>query len=276
MKGYEDLTGRKFDMLTVLGPTGGRKHGYIEYRCRCDCGNEALMGSNQLRKDCRHSCGCIYRTSAIRPGARFNHLTAVEPDPVDGTKWVFECDCGYRKSILRSTVVAGKTISCGRSGCPYHKAWQSERAKTHGLSYTKFYEVYRGILKRCYDPNAINYADYGGRGITVCEEWKHDAKAFYDWAMANGWAEGLTIDRIDVNGPYSPDNCRWVTPKAQASNKRSNRMITYEGRTMTLSEWAEYKGMNKQTLFARLDYGWSIEDALSTPVHPHRKVSTYD
>lgn len=268
---YADLTGKKFDMLTVLEPTGDRKSGYIIYRCRCDCGNEILVGANLLRENGRHTCGCQYKSSAVRPGAKFNHLTAIEPTQEDVNKWVFECDCGRRKNILKLAVVSGLTITCGQNGCPFHSEWLSSRNRTHGLSYTKFYEVYRGIIKRCYDPNAINYADYGGRGISVCDEWKDDAGAFYDWAMANGWTEGLTIDRIDVNGPYSPENCRWITSKDQCYNKRNNRLITCNGVTMTLTQWAEVKGMNKQTLAARLEKGWDVESAINTPVHRHGK-----
>ena len=86
----------------------------------------------------------------------------------------------------------------------------------------------------------LDYKDYGGRGITVCDEWKHDFKNFYNWAMDNGYKEGLTIDRIDVNGNYTPDNCRWATLKQQGNNKRNTVYLTYEGKTRSLSEWAMY------------------------------------
>lgn len=262
-----DLSGQRFDMVTVLCPVG-RKHGYIEYLCKCDCGNEVKLGSNQLRKECRHSCGCHRLKNVPVEGHKYNHLTAIKP--VGGGKFLFRCDCGIEKEISGYHVVKGLTISCG--SCEFHIKEMSEKSRTHGLSDTRFYEQYRGMLKRCYDCNAINYKDYGGRGITVCDEWRNDPAAFRDWAIENGWEEGLTLDRVNNDGPYCPTNCRWVTTKEQAKNKRSNLLLSFRGQTKIAADWADELGIPRKTLYERLRKGWTVEEALSRPVRKRSRV----
>lgn len=111
------------------------------------------------------------------------------------------------------------------------------------------YDVWLSMIHRCEDPKRGNYSSYGGRGITVCEEW-HDANAFIDWAEVSGYAEGLQIDRIDNDGPYSPDNCRWVTAKQNARNRRSSKRITLLGMTRTIAEWCEVVPISRFTLYS--------------------------
>ena len=128
------------------------------------------------------------------------------------------------------------------------------------------------IKRRCYDPTDRNFKDYGGRGITVCVEWKNDFKSFYDWAMANGYLDNLTIDRIDVNGNYCPDNCRWATIYEQANNKRNNHLLTYNGCTTTMAEWSRKAKIPYRTLINRINVlGWPVDKALTTPVRPLKK-----
>lgn len=117
--------------------------------------------------------------------------------------------------------------------------------------------------------HSIPFKDYGGRGIMVCEEWLHDFQAFYDWAMASGYEEGLTLDRIDNNKGYSPDNCRWVTIKEQSNNRRSNTHLVFRGERKTVSQWADDTGISKETLYKRLSFGWDVEKALTTPTRKH-------
>jgi hypothetical protein len=134
----------------------------------------------------------------------------------------------------------------------------------HGMAHTKIYRVYCRMKQRCYDQNVKEYKHYGGRGIKVCAEWLDDFMEFYKWATENGYKEGLTIDRKDVNGNYEPNNCMWVDRKAQNNNTRANRYITYNGETHTMAQWAEIKGLKLQTLANRLNiYGWDIERALN-------------
>lgn len=131
------------------------------------------------------------------------------------------------------------------------------------------------MVERCEKPTNDAYQRYGGRGITICEEWRNDFQAFCEWSWDNGYdpkAERgeCTIDRIDNNKGYSPDNCRWVSIREQARNRSDNRVLTYRGKTMVLTDWAKLKDMPKSTLRKRLDSGWSVEDALTKPIQRHK------
>lgn len=132
---------------------------------------------------------------------------------------------------------------------------------------TRIYSIYKGMKDRCRYKTNDNYERYGGRGIRVCEEWLADYMNFYNWAINNGYKEGLTLDRIDPNKNYEPDNCRWATYKEQANNTRRNNFITYNGETHTLTEWAEKLGIKRSTLNTRIHrQHWNIEKALTTPL----------
>lgn len=123
------------------------------------------------------------------------------------------------------------------------------------------------MKERCNNPNNPAYKNYGGRGIRICDEWLKDYKVFKKWAIENGYTDDLTIDRIDNNGNYEPNNCRWVSNKVQANNRRSNVLITYKGKTQNIKQWALELGINYKTLHRRLTvYKWSIEKALTQKV----------
>lgn len=143
----------------------------------------------------------------------------------------------------------------------------SAKRPRHGKSSTALCRVWYEIRKRCTNKNYKHFNHYGGRGITMCNEWWDSFQAFYDWSVSNGYKEGLTLDRIDVNGNYCPDNCRWVNRKVQANNTRSNHYITFNGETHTMSEWAEITGISYSTLRSRINlYKWDINKALTIPV----------
>lgn len=125
--------------------------------------------------------------------------------------------------------------------------------------------ILKGMKQRCYNPNCEKYPRYGGRGITVCDEWRNNPQAFYDWSMENGYADDLTIDRINNDGNYEPSNCRWATAKQQ-NNNRTHKTYTYNGETKTLSQWADKLGVCDQTLYSRLKNGWSIEKTFAEPI----------
>lgn len=128
---------------------------------------------------------------------------------------------------------------------------------------TRIYHIWNGMMGRCTRKSNPNYANYGAKGIQVCEAWK-DFDVFREWAMANGYADNLTIDRIDNNGNYEPGNCKWSTMKDQQNNKKNNHVVTYAGETKTISQWAEDLGIKTHTLFTRFKRGWSVEKALTT------------
>lgn len=121
------------------------------------------------------------------------------------------------------------------------------------------------MTRRCSDINTRYYKDYGGRGIIVCAEWVNDPSAFVAWGTLNGYAKGLELDRRENNGNYEPSNCRFITPKANARNKRTNRLLTYKGETKPLSEWIEALGLNKELIKSRLKWGWNFAKAVETP-----------
>ena len=129
------------------------------------------------------------------------------------------------------------------------------------------------MKKRCYSENEIGYENYGGRGITVCDEWKNNFEAFYNWAIENGYKDGLTLDRKDNDGQYCPENCKWSTVKEQANNRRSNHLLTLNGETHNLMEWSEITGIPYHTLKKRINGSkWSTEKALTTPVKKRGEV----
>lgn len=176
--------------------------------------------------------------------------------------WDCSCECGNTTIVSGSNLKRGNTKSCG--------CVTKERIKninsSHNLSNTNLYKTWKGIKTRCYNTKINHYERYGGRGIKVYEEWKNDFNSFYNWSMTNGYSDGLTIDRIDNNGNYGPNNCRWVDMKVQSNNTRTNRWVIYKEDTKTLAQWCEYLGLNNNMVSARLHRGWSIEKTFETPV----------
>lgn len=136
--------------------------------------------------------------------------------------WKCVCDCGRTTIVNGQNLKSGNTTSCGCYGIER----RNNASKTHGKSNTRLHRIWKAMHSRCYNKKYHAYKYYGGRGITICEEWLHNFKTFYDWAMANGYEENLTIDRIDPNGNYSPNNCRWVTMELQNKNKRAPNGFT--------------------------------------------------
>lgn len=194
-------------------------------------------------------------------GKRFGSLTVVsrcENTAKGKCRWMCVCDCGTLKAkpVTTSDLLSGKVRSCG---CLY-KISNKGRNKTHGLSQSRIFGIWSGMLQRC-----RKHHNYVGRGITVCNEWLHDFKAFYDWSMANGYKENLTIDRIDNDGGYTPENCRWVDMKVQQNNRRNNRIVNYFGINFTISELAQKLNISPSTLHWRVNKGWGQVDWGITP-----------
>ena len=123
--------------------------------------------------------------------------------------------------------------------------------------------IWNSMKQRCYNENHEAYSRYGGREISVCDEWRNDSYAFREWAVANGYRDDLTLDRIDVNGNYCPENCRWVTRKEQNNNRTDNLILTIDGKTQSLPEWAEELGLSYNGIYYRLRKGWPIEKVLT-------------
>lgn len=173
--------------------------------------------------------------------------------------WLCVCDCGNLKEVRLDHLQNGNSKSCGCLA----KEITSKRSVKHKQCNTRLYKIWGSMKRRCYNVKDKRYTDYGGRGIAVCSEWRNDFMSFYNWSMANGYNDNLTIDRIDVNGNYEPSNCRWATHKQQARNRRNNKLYTLNGVTKCLAEWCEILGLNYHTINVRINvHNWSIEKAL--------------
>lgn len=198
------------------------------------------------------------RTVKELTGRKFGNLTVVRFDSTQKghAYWLCRCDCGNTKLARGSHLIHGNVSSCG---C-------GKGHITHRESKTRLYTIWNDMRQRCENIKSPQYADYGGRGIFVCAEW-HNYENFRKWAFENGYANNLTIDRIDNNGCYCPENCRWATAKEQANNTRKTHLITYNGETHSVSEWARLLNIKQSTLSMRINkYGWSADKALGKEV----------
>lgn len=192
---------------------------------------------------------------------KFGSLLVIErrgSDKKGQAMWLCRCDCGTEK-IIRGHDLKGGVKSCGCSRRYNTGLYQ------HGLSGTRLHNIWRSMKDRCYNPKNKSYSFYGGRGISLCSEWLQDFTAFYEWANSHGYSENLTIDRIDTNGDYSPQNCRWIDRTEQANNTRKNIYITIEDETKTLSQWCKILGVNYHSAQTRIYKGWEPKKALITP-----------
>ena len=203
-------------------------------------------------------------------GKKYGRLTAIEYSHRFNKKtyWIFICECGKKKILSMTTVMNGHSRSCG---CLHmDRCHTGLNRRRHGDAcigkVKKIHNIWRGMIQRCNNVNTPAYKDYGGRGIIMCFDW-WVYENFRDWAYANGYQDKLTIDRIDNDKGYNPNNCRFVTRKEQARNRRNSRMLTYNGKTQCLASWADETGINQYALCARLNQShWSVEKALTTPI----------
>ena len=195
---------------------------------------------------------------------KFGRLKVIKLERIKNNRalWLCRCDCGNMCVKASSNLLSNGTKSCG---C-IHREQLIERNKTHNYSHTSLYNRWKTMKVRCSDENCVAYKNYGGRGIKVCDEWKNDFMSFYKWAILNGYKEELTIDRINNNGDYEPDNCRWVSRANQNRNFRKNHMITYNNETLCLTDMAKKYNITNKALSYRLQKGWDIEKALTTPM----------
>ena len=276
----------QFDPHTLVGTVIGNwtveKYAFgTGLYCKCNkCGNYAWNGVKPMMKGkevrcftCspyRPECNNRYDISKWR-GKKYWNLTIVD---YVNKNFKCVCDCGREVFARPQRLFDGTYHTCGNEECFYCKADQSVRASTHGCSDTRLYRVWSSMRDRCNNPNNDHYHNYGGRGITICPEWD-DFDVFHDWAMESGYNCTLkkgdcTIDRIDVNGNYEPENCRWVDMKVQANNKRprAKKMIEIDGRSMSKEEWCKEYGFTVPAISYRMKkYELSFEEALKLPKH---------
>lgn len=209
----------------------------------------------------------MHKSTPLQAGQKFGRLTVISlhhKKPFYRGRcvnfieyYLCKCDCGNTKVVCRLNL-GRSTNSCG---C-LKREKSISRLKIHGKSDTRIYSIWCNMIYRCYSEKDNSYIRYGGRGITVCDEWKKDFMSFYKWALGNGYKENLTIDRIDNNGNYEPSNCQWVTMQEQGLNRRNNRIIEYKGEKHCITEWAQKIGVKPNTLLYRFIRGWSVEKSL--------------
>lgn len=268
--------GEVYGKLTVVQEANRAGKRQRRVLVRCECGNIREVAVCGLRNGNVHSCqSCVDRRRECLGGDRFGRLLVVSEAPrrSDNVRRVIvRCDCGKEKDVSTLNLLSGGTQSCG---CLHSETsrirglatWGKSRRK-HGLGNHPLGSVYYKMRDRCSNPKNRAWKNYGGRGITLCDEWRESLEPFIEWAKENGHASGLHLDRIDNNGPYAPWNCRWVTPKVNARNKRNNRFIEAFGERKTAVEWAEDPRCrcDDRLIRQRIDQtGWDAERAIATP-----------
>ncbi len=260
---FKDITGQKFDRLTVISFSHlHEKKRNAVWNCICDCGNKLTAQGTFLRANLVRSCGCLQKEISRNrvpdnfedlTGRKFGHLSVLNKAPKgkgNNTKWLCVCECGNQRVVDKGNLLSGRQISCG---CASRKKARNNHL-THGLSKLPIYRVWSGMVTRCYNEKHDSYKWYGLRGIKMCDEWKNDFMQFYK-DMNDGYRPNLELDRIDVNGNYCKENCRWATVKENQNNKRSNVYITFNGKTKTMKEWSEYYDVNYQSVHERRKMG---------------------
>lgn len=255
----KDLTGQRFEKLQVIKRVENKKSRMAYWLCKCDCGNTKIVRGGHLTTGKIKSCGCLQKQVAgkfehkklINIGDKFNKLTVISY--LGNSNYLCRCDCGNLKIADSYYLRNDITRNCGCSIKRYTIDLGIKKGSyKHGKYKTRLYSIYAAMKNRCFNKKARAYKYYGGRGITVCDEWKNDFMSFYNWAISNGYKDNLSIDRIDVNGNYEPNNCRWATYLQQANNTRKCVYIQYNDERHTISEWARILHIDKETMRERL------------------------
>lgn len=247
----KDITGQRFGKLTAVSLVGMKTHQAM-WECQCDCGNTTIVSVSHLLSGHTKSCGCMrtgHDPKRLKDltGQRFGRLVAIRHvgyDKRGQAIWEFKCDCGNTIHALGYPITYGNVTSCG---C-YNREKTVRQNYKHGFSVRgkreKLYVVWCALKKRCKTPTDKAYKYYGARGIDICDEWE-TYEPFREWAMANGYKDGLTIDRIDNDGNYCPENCRWVDMVVQSRNtRRTIKIVMEDGTKKPFRELCEELGIN--------------------------------
>ena len=262
---FFNMKGLKFGWLTVLERVENSKTLGVCWLCRCRCGNERVYPSRYLVEGRAVSCGC-HRAYCDLTGRSFNQLFVVGEAPRRGTHryWECVCACGEVLEVREWNLTSGAARSCGCVSVEGSRL----RGTRHGLSGTRIYSIWQGINDRCNRHTSKNYIGYGSRGIN--NKFKGFI-SFKNWAFANGYSDDLSIDRIDNDEGYSPDNCKWSNKVQQANNRRSNNVLHFYNSSFTIREWSRKLNINHSTLEGRINRGWSTQRALTTRPGKYRR-----
>jgi hypothetical protein len=277
MGNYINLAGQRFTKLVALRVAEGRaEDGSMLWECLCDCGKLIITSSNKLRMGRKLSCGCIIKdrveAGTFAPmkdisGLRFGRLLVIERTCVGGSwgYWKCQCDCGNFAVVETYSLTSYSVQSCGCLGAEMQNKWFKP---THRMTGSLALKRWTSIKERCLNPNQLNYHNYGGRGITVCDRWldkEHGFENFYA-DIGDPPSSDYQLDRIDNNGPYSPENCRWATVTEQGNNRRTNIHITIFGITKSFKDICREFGFRYTLSVARYSgRKWDILSALLIP-----------
>lgn len=263
--GLMDLTGRIINGVEVIRLENPEKSS-SRYICKCVCGELMVKESVRIREGahlhCSSACGQMFENI----GTKYTHCEIVWVKNIDG-KMFYECKCECGK-IFYSNKFELENIR-SHCGC-LTSIKRSISAQKHGLYKTRIYGIFTDMKARCYNKSSAEYKNYGGRGIDICEQWMDKdfgALNFYIWAVNNGCKDDLTIDRIDVNKGYSPDNCRWVDNITQQNNRTDNHYICFCGERKSIADWSRKTGVPAYSIQYRITHGWDVERALYEPVN---------
>lgn len=236
-------------MLTAVK----RIHGH-RWLFHCDCGNQKEIDFRNVTLGHTKSCGCFQNKSRMKykPGQRFGNVVLL--NHVKNNYWKLRCDCGKEFVSRLFPYITGRNRTCGCS------LFDGSRQTTHNHSRTNIYHIWQGIKRRCYNPQYNGFENYGGRGIKVCDRWLGE-RGFENFLadMGERPSDDYSIDRIDVNGDYCPENCRWATRKEQANNTTKTIHLTHNGVTHSIAEWSEIYGIPQRTAHGRYSSGYSFE-----------------
>lgn len=244
---FKDLTGEKFNMLTVKSFHEIRnKMSY--WLCICDCGTEKIVSVADLKRT--KSCGCAKKM-------HFQDLSGYENEDIvvlsfserRKGKIYWNCKCKHCKNIVkRETANIKKGLATCK--CIHKKRIGASNSKPNRN--TEIYSKWCSMKSRCYNQNEKSFEHYGGRGITICDEWLDDFNSFYEWSVQNGWEKGYSIERKNVDGNYCPENCCWIPLNKQAANKRNTFYVELNGEVKRLKEWCEIYELNYKTVYNRI------------------------
>lgn len=258
----KNIVGQTFGRLRVLSFSGIRKR-YAVWRCICECGKEASITGTKLKGGSTRSCGCL-RSEGRKPanlsGRKFGRLTVISYKTP--SRWICRCDCGEMTTVQTCSLSSGNTKSCGCLAAETLAAISITHGHTIG-NRTPTYSCWSDMLRRCDKPNRQDYYLYGGRGITVCQEWR-SFEVFLE--QMGEKPNGMTLGRINNDGHYCMTNCRWESVLQQANNKRNNHLVTLNGVRQTVSQWARQMGIAPDVIFCRIRRGWPEEEAVLKPI----------
>ena len=266
---FKDLVGQRFGKLVVLSLGEKTKNRSTVWRCQCDCGKEIVARNKNLLEGITTDCGCISK-KGYSVNQKFARLTLLKELPAcRGRNWECICDCGNKLIVKESLLREGSVKSCG---C-LKKEYAEKGNVVHGFNKTRIQRIYFSMLSRCYSKKHIHYKNYGGRGIKVCDEWLGDdgLKNFGEWSLKNGYSDNLSIDRIDNNGNYEPNNCKFSTPLQQQNNTRRNHYVEYNGDVLSLSQMARKYNIETSTFYNRVRKWKDIKKSIETPINERKQ-----